>query len=365
MSLLVKAIAGAGQLAAKNPERALKIAKPMKGLLSKAYSPALMGEPITNSVMPMGYNALGSLRKFLKNHPSFKDVYAWSRKNQLPPYAHPTKGRQFLREYGQSVGWDGSDQELLNFFLNRNVPYRQGFGLRTQQALENINFPGMAGYGRRTKGAKGIKGYNPGLVYRAPGGVEGFKKTRTIQFNDPKYYTNAQWTQLNESQKYAVMQGQKKRLQAKQIMKQHTQGLEDLKVAERDIKNIERDLKNILNSDHPIPGDRDYLSGALGLAQERRVDALNNIRSRGYHPVMANFNSGNPHYMEDVWDFAHNKVGATSVTNRRALIQDIANVKTTEDISRLIHKPQTTAELRDMVTKILNPVTIKGPYDIP
>ena len=109
MSLLVKAIAGAGQLAAKNPERALKIAKPMKGLLSKAYSPALMGEPITNSVMPMGYNALGSLRKFLKNHPSFKDVYAWSRKNQLPPYAHPTKGRQFLREYGQSVGWDGSD----------------------------------------------------------------------------------------------------------------------------------------------------------------------------------------------------------------------------------------------------------------
>jgi len=359
VSLLAKAVAGAGRLAAKNPDRALSIAKPIKGLLSKAYSPALMGEPITNAVMPMGYNALGTLRDFVKRHPSFKSVYAWSRKNKLPPYAHPTKGREFLREYGQAVGWDGTDQELLEFFLNRNVPYRQGFGLRTQQALENINFPGIPGHGKYTKGAKGVKGYNPGLVYRAPGGVEGFKKTRTIQFNDPKYYTNSQWTQLNESQKYAVMQGQKKRLQAKQIMKQHTKGQAELGVAERDIKNIQRDLKLSTN-----PDDKLYLSDSLALAKERRVDAINTIRSRGYHPVMANFNSKNPHYMEDVWDFAHNKAGATSVTNRRSLIQDISNVKTTKDISGLLHKPQTTAELRDMVTRLLNPVTIKGPYDI-
>ena len=361
MSLLMKGlpsiVSGAGKLASINPEMFLSAAKPVKGMLAKAYKAgpgaSLLGKPVTNTVMPLGYTALNDMKFMIREFPELRDVYKWSLKNGLPPYAHPEKGGKFLEAYAEITHHQGDMQELLEFFLNRNTPFRQGFGLKTQQNLKDIYIPDMK-----------IQGYNPALVYRAPGGAKGFKQNRIIQFNDPTYYTNEQWKQLTPRDQYAVLQGRKNRNWAKSIMEQHTEGLKKAEPLKRKVSQIQAEI----DKGGHTSGHKRYLDDMKDLAQEELDDVILDIKNRGYHPVLGGFNSHNPDYMEDVWDFAHNSLKSDnpplSITNRKGLIQRMSKVKDKHDVGSLLTEKATTDEIRDMVTRVLNPVTIKGPYSL-
>ena len=356
MSLLLRGLGAIGKAGVSSPKATLSAAHGLKGMLAKAYKPLggkhLIGKPVTNMIMPQGYEAVEGMARMLRE-PKWQELYKWSLRSGLPPYAHPVKGEGFLKAYSEMWGGSRSLQDNLNFVLNRNVPFRQGFGLRTQQELGNISYSG------------GVKGYNPGLVYRAPGGRAGFKKNRVIEFNDPTYYTNKQWDKLSPRDRTAIWQGRGLRESARSTndMVQRMKG--KIATYDRDIKQMREQLKNPLYTGET----RQSLKADIDIAGQLRDSAEQQMLNRPYHSVMGGWDMKDPNFYKDIWDFQLNSTKLSSLTDRQRIFKRMSKINPNsnninKELQGIMNSNGSVVEIRKLVSKILDPVTIQGPYNL-